>query len=1025
MEKGMNIQRFCLATLVLLFPTVASTQSMYPLNEGVVPVVVRNPGENDSTWTTSLYVTQVSGPSAAKVILTILDPDGADWSSTINLPSPRGATQVVDVVSSVDESIPDGKYILSWWSSQPVIISTRTFTDEATGSYGQGIMSVEPGSGFFTNGQVLFPAPMDFDSHRVNVGIANTGASDQVFAIEAVDAVGGVISSWSRTVAAESIAQLRTNDDLRGIGSVAVRCIAGCDGNAFAYASVVVNDSNDAFFMYAGAEASSESHVPVATTRDTEGVWHITGGALYDVFEAMGYAVACDRLWQAETYRRQARGTLAESFGSGYVDNDVFVRITGYSDEELSQAFTALDGESKTVLQGYVDGFNRRIAEVRANESLLPYEFTAVGQALGRPFVPDNWTVIDVLAWIVRLQRNYDCEASGTGIVDNAALLQDLAAAYPSVYSDMFNDLLWINDPAAQTMIPEPSSAAASALPRVDVSTLPDLRGAAERMRAARDARIARLEQINATVKMGSFAWVVSGEKTRTGHPILYSGPQMGLSTPSIVLEGSIRGGGLNVSGMTVAGVPGIVIGRTPHHAWSMQMGHAHSVDYYIESAEDVTLHRMETVHVAGGDDVIIPVYRSVHGPVVEPMPYDPGNPSSTILSWKYANWGHEFDIVGFSLGVARATSIDDFGEAIELFGSSDHFCYADRDGNIAYWMTGRDPVRPAGLETRLPLPSDGTAEWDATVLKPRYHDLNPDPGYYGGWNNKAAASADNPPNNWVFANGVAHRAHVIDEFLASAQNLSFDEVRDLALNIATTDSFGGGGTSWAFVEDRFSAAVVADSTAEREAALALLDEWDGHFVLGGESSWANGAYRAEAWLLQNGWIEEMIRLTFADELDSNGLDMSDMPTRLLYDVLLHALAGASASVPTLYDWFQDQSNSGKPTTADELIVLALDNTLDALGSRPWMASRGSFSWTHAILGDVSAAPTPFANRSTYAQCVEIGSEGPLRIESMFPLGQSGTILIDSFGEPVFDENFLSMHDVYNSFEPRPFPVFK
>ena len=82
----------------------------------------------------------------------------------------------------------------------------------------------------------------------------------------------------------------------------------------------------------------------------------------------------------------------------------------------------------------------------------------------------------------------------------------------------------------------------------------------------------------------------------------------------------------MQISGMTVAGIPGIIIGRTPHHAWSMQVGHAHTVDYYIEDAGDVTGPRCETIHVAGAADVVIPVFHTAHGPVVNPMPYNPAD---------------------------------------------------------------------------------------------------------------------------------------------------------------------------------------------------------------------------------------------------------------------------------------------------------------------------------------------------------------------------------------------------------------
>jgi len=67
---------------------------------------------------------------------------------------------------------------------------------------------------------------------------------------------------------------------------------------------------------------------------------------------------------------------------------------------------------------------------------------------------------------------------------------------------------------------------------------------------------------------------------------------------------------------------------------------------------------------------------------------------------------------------------------------------------------------------------------------------------------------------------------------------------------------------------------------------------------------------------------------------------------------------------------------------------------------------------------------TPFLNRSTYAQVIEIDGQGPLRIESMIPLGESGAIYSGARGEPVFDEHFFSFTDIFDSFAPRPFPTF-
>jgi penicillin amidase len=126
--------------------------------------------------------------------------------------------------------------------------------------------------------------------------------------------------------------------------------------------------------------------------------------------------------------------------------------------------------------------------------------------------------------------------------------------------------------------------------------------------------------------------------------------------------------------------------------------------------------------------------------------------------------------------------------------------------------------------------------------------------------------------------------------------------------------------------------------------------------------------------------------------------------------------------VPTFYDWFQDKSDSGLPTTAEELIVLALDNALAALGPAPWNLPRGVIPFTHPILGTIHASP--YSNRHTYAHTVEMGDDGPTRIESMFPLGESGTILATPDFRPIFDPNFFSMAPHWDYFSPRPFPTF-
>ncbi len=798
------------------------------------------------------------------------------------------------------------------------------------------------------------------------------------------------------------------------------------------------------------SSSDNEPLTAVSITRDDKGVWFIKGpdtATLYNVFESQGYAVATDRLWQAELFRRTARGTLSEVLGESQLQTDIFMRITGFSNDELQAAWNNLDPEAKTAVQAYVDGFNRRIGEIRKDLALLPYEFVVVGMETARSFIPDDWTVYDVLAWMSTMLRNFDPEgspASDNGQIENAALLQTLMTLYGTQQGFiMFNDLRWTNDPDALTYIRD--SAATASLKAIydekdsgaketilrngneNFPKIPNLSMVADQINDLHKNIKENLKKINAYVKMGSYAWVVSGDKTASGNPIIYSGPQMGFSVPSIIMEGSIQAGDFNISGMAIAGIPGIVIGRTPHHAWSMQVGHARTSDYYIENPADVFLDRVETIKVIGGDDVTIPVYKSKHGPVINPLPYNPEtytpDPANPIITWKYAHRGYEFRTIKAYLDMARAKSMDEFGKAVEGVAVSQHFCYADKDGNIAYWMSGRDPVRPAG-EWRLPqgfLPGVPPLEWDSDVIKPKSTQRNPAKGYFAGWNNKTSPEYENSANCSAYFFGPFHRAQVVIDYFETHDNFTFEELRDFALNITTTDSFARGGNPWEFAGKYFTDAVNESPTDARLAALSILESWDSHFVDGGSSQWTTGTDRSDGWVLMDAWIKEALRLTFEDELGTELYEKQDKT--VLFNVMLHGL-DPDSSIKNNYNWFQNATDANAPQNSSEIITAALDNVLASLGERPWgIGERGVTEYKHSLIGTVHTMP--FFSRSTYAHCVEMGSDGPVHIESMFPLGESGTILMNKEGEPVFDKNFFTMTPVYDKFVYRQFPLFE
>jgi penicillin amidase len=605
-------------------------------------------------------------------------------------------------------------------------------------------------------------------------------------------------------------------------------------------------------------------------------------------------------------------------------------------------------------------------------------------------------------------QRNFDPEGmpnSQAGQIANITLYQTWAAVFPQEFQAMFTDVGWLNDPSAQTMIPPPAAKARrTQVPQtldVDPFSYPDLRDSGREIQEVVDTYQRQMDELGIRLKMGSYAWAISGDKTATGNPMLYSGPQMGFSLPAIVTEGSVRGGGLEVSGMHVPLIPGIAVGRT---------------------------------NIAGEEPMQVPIFHTHHGPVINPLPFDPSNPPETVVSWAYANRGHELEMTEVMLKLAMAESIAGVTEAAEQGGVSMHVCYVDRDGNIAYWMSGWDPIRQPHSIPLFPQPGDGNHEWTGE-RRPLAHAVNPAQGYFGGWNNKASYDYMNAPNSASAYYGPFHRAHVIEEYLSAHDDLTFEEVRDLALNIATTDSFRGGGNTWPFVADFFKAAVAANPTDDRNAAIDMLDAWDGHFVAGGPAAWRFGPDRADAWVLQDAWIREVLRITFEDEYRAAGLDWHFLPMYSHFDVLIRALQGGDAALPTFYDWFQDAAGTGdKPVGAEAIIIRALDNVIEHLGLGPYGAPRGEISFGHQVLGSLldpilgsnfgDLHQIPYSSRSTYAQVVEMGPTGPVRIESMFPLGASGMLWFNGTFYPDTDPNMFTMAPAYDPFMPRPFPTF-
>ena len=310
--------------------------------------------------------------------------------------------------------------------------------------------------------------------------------------------------------------------------------------------------------------------------RDEYGVPHIFAETSRGVYEAYGYVVAEDRLWQLEVNRRAGRGRLAEILGAGSVMADRTVRTLGYTDAELDEQFAQLPAADQERFESYVRGINRYVDEVIVPDPMnkLPFEFHHLG--IG---VPDPWTARDAFAFGVREMRGFlergDGERATQALLNNLVVLHGLSAGL-----GVFNDVQWTNDPEGSATVPQ---FGAIAKKQHDVPPPNQLATIGVDAEPIVDDEAARtiLESIGVPTSLGSHGWVVSAAHSREGGPMLFGGPQLNFltQTPDLSHGVQLKGPDVNVAGMSLAGIPTVVVGRTSHIAWTGMTAFFNNVD--------------------------------------------------------------------------------------------------------------------------------------------------------------------------------------------------------------------------------------------------------------------------------------------------------------------------------------------------------------------------------------------------------------------------------------------------------------
>jgi penicillin amidase len=531
-----------------------------------------------------------------------------------------------------------------------------------------------------------------------------------------------------------------------------------------------LNDQTDLFvnfqFKPATFNLPGETQEPrpgVKIVRDSYGVPAITGATMNDAWWGAGYAIAEDRLFQIEVFRRAAQGRLAEVLGKSYLEMDIETRRDFYTPAELDQQLARLPADVQGYFAAYRDGVNAYIAETQSDPSKLPGEFTALGIGAPREF-----TLTDSAAIGVYLARTIP---SGSG-----AELANLAA-FQGIGPRQFSRLLPLRQRNPVITVPKrhgrfPSNPGrtrrddriawrksvkfASGLPLPEEGDLGSVREAQQ------------LPLLGRTGKpQGSDVWAIRGPRKRAS---LFTGPQLGYSIPELLVELEVHGPDFHARGVTAAGVPVVGIGRNEHVAWGLTSGLSDEDDLYAEQLVDEESYRfkgevrkmdcrdetfswkppptdltdpggfLEGIIGGGGTpagEQTERICRTVHGPVE-------ARAGNVAYARRYAIWGRETETINGLLALDRAKSIRDVDRAMRKVTWNENTTAADDKGNIGYWHPGLLPRKPKRWDERLPYPGDGRAEWrgrgGVLAVKQRPKVINPKQGYLFNWNNKPSA---------------------------------------------------------------------------------------------------------------------------------------------------------------------------------------------------------------------------------------------------------------------------------------------
>lgn len=600
-------------------------------------------------------------------------------------------------------------------------------------------------------------------------------------------------------------------------------------------------------------EWAGEQTVPglegeVRIVRDENAVVHITGTSDADVYFGLGYAHAQDRMFQMDAMRRVIAGRIAEWAGPPAAEIDGYIRTIGLY-RAAEQAVEHLKPETRAALEAYAAGVNAYL-DIASHPVSPEYGFLLVK--------PEPWRPADTIAVNKAFAVGLSGDAYGEIISSllaealSTAQLQDLQQTYP-----VSGPVITADGPRAN---PEVLKSLLAALP-------------------------------GRPPEGASNNWVVDGQWTRSGMPLLANDPHLGLWGPTVFVLAHLKLSSGNTIGATAPGMPFVVMGRTDHVAWGFTNARGDVQDLFIETIDpgnpDAYLTpegpkpfttRTETIKVRFGGEETVTIRETRHGPVLPQSLADQAGFDNQAVSLAWTAMDPDDTTLDAGIAIMQAQTIDDTLEALKRFiVPQQSIVMADTSGNIGYIAPARIPIRkepalgwgPLG-PGRMPVDgAKGDGEWVGQVpWEGLPQDIRPADGVLVTANNRTVP-LDHPyfiASDWE----PPYRAQRIEDMIRnSGGNLTLDDFQAMQ---ADTVSLAARNIAPRLVE------LIEPSDEEEREILDALSQWD---------------YRIDRHLAEplifHEWLRQFYDVLYKDELGADLYDMASGHRGFFVDRVLNA----------------------------------------------------------------------------------------------------------------------------------------